>query len=162
MRAGPDTMVTLTYALSTPDGHVVDTTNGLGKLSMLYTQAQAIPGLHQALKGLKSGDTFDLDLTPEMAFGRRNPAMVRQLPRGRFPADANLYVGAQMVVQTERPSGYSTMYVTAIEGESVSVDLHHPLAGVGLHLTGTLENVRKATADEISESRPPTVDTDDD
>lgn len=162
MRAGPDTVVTLSYTLQTPGGQVVDTTLGLGPVTMLFNQTQVIPGLHQALVGLAAGGDFGLDLAPEMAFGRRAPAMIRQLPRSRFPADASMYVGAQLVIQTERPSGFTTMYVTAIDGDTVTVDLHHPLAGLTLRLEGTLNAVRKATEQELTEGMSPSFELDPD
>ncbi len=145
---------------ATRSGQVVDTTVGLGKLTLLYSQARSIPGLASALTGLSSGEDFDVGLAPEQAFGPRSASMIQTLERARFPSEASLFVGAQMLVQTERPKGYATMYVTAIDGDVVTVDLHHPLAGEGLRLMGRLMAVRPATPEELTQGLAPRLEPD--
>ena len=161
MRVGPDTVVTVRYSLKTENGDVVDTTDGLGRLSLLFEQTSAIPGLKGAAEGLAEGDTFSAKLAPDEAFGRRTAPMIQTLPRDRFPEDSDVYVGALMVVQTGEPAGYATMLVVSMDGDHVTVDLHHPLSGIPMTLSGEILGVRAVTEEERAAGISPHLDPED-
>jgi FKBP-type peptidyl-prolyl cis-trans isomerase SlyD len=40
--------------------------------------------------------------------------------------------------------------IIAVSPEGIKMDFNHPLAGMDLHFTGQVVDVREATADEIS------------
>jgi len=84
-------------------------------------------GLVQGVEGLKAGDQVHLELAPEDAFGRIDPAAFEQLPKERFPNSA-LYIGFSGEVAG--PGGSIIAYrIHAIQDDTVTVDLNHPLAG---------------------------------
>ena len=56
-------------------------------------------------------------------------------------------VGLQ--VQLDTGNGEAVGVVTKIEGENVTLDLNHPLAGATLHFEVKIEDVRDATAEEL-------------
>jgi FKBP-type peptidyl-prolyl cis-trans isomerase SlyD len=39
--------------------------------------------------------------------------------------------------------------ITAVNGDSVTVDGNHPLAGQTLHFSGNIDSIREATAEEL-------------
>lgn len=158
MRAGPGKLLTLTYKLESIGGQLVDTTEGLGRLSLFFEQSQAIPGLQLALHGIEEGQDFSLELPPDQAFGDRDPAMVRHLPRDRFPAETDIFVGAQLVLQVEGPRRFVAVMVTGVQGDTISIDLHHPLAGERLLLTGNLLSVKEATEEDMTPGRYPRLE----
>jgi FKBP-type peptidyl-prolyl cis-trans isomerase SlyD len=65
-----------------------------------------------------------------------------------FPPDAPLKPGTTISAQTE---GGEVIPITIreIQGESVVVDLNHPLAGKTLHFDVTVREVRQASAEEL-------------
>jgi FKBP-type peptidyl-prolyl cis-trans isomerase 2 len=84
-------------------------------------------GLVQGVEGLTEGDHVRLTLAPENAFGTVDPEAFQQLPKARFPA-STLYVGYSGEVAG--PGGsIITFRIHAIEDDTVTIDLNHPLAG---------------------------------
>ena len=73
------------------------------------------------------GDHVRLTLAPEDAFGAVDPGAFQQLPKARFPA-STLYVGYSGEVAG--PGGsIITFRIHAIEDDTVTINLNHPLAG---------------------------------
>jgi FKBP-type peptidyl-prolyl cis-trans isomerase SlpA len=84
-------------------------------------------GLVQGVEGLTEGDHVRLTLAPEDAFGAVDPGAFQQLPKARFPA-STLHVGYSSEVAG--PGGsIITFRIHAIEDDTVTIDLNHPLAG---------------------------------
>ena len=54
----------------------------------------------------------------------------------------------QFEVETEQ--GELVVSVTKIDGDSVTVDGNHPLAGVELHFDVTIKEIRDASAEELA------------
>jgi len=84
-------------------------------------------GLTRGIEGLKAGDRVLLELAPEDAFGRIDPEAFQQLPRDRFP-DSALHVGYSSEVAGPRGS-IIAFRIHAIQDDTVTIDLNHPLAG---------------------------------
>ena len=81
----------------------------------------------KGVEGLTAGDHVRLTLAPEDAFGAADPGAFQPLPKARFP-DSTLYVGYSGEVAG--PGGsIITFRIHAIEDDTVTVNLNHPLAG---------------------------------
>jgi FKBP-type peptidyl-prolyl cis-trans isomerase 2 len=80
-------------------------------------------------------------------YGVRNEDYVQQVPLEAFGGQIP-QVGMQF--QAGNDEGRYIVTITAIEGDLVTVDANHPLAGVELHFAVEVMEVREATADEIS------------
>lgn len=116
------------------------------------------PGMLQAfeqhLQGLEQGQTFDFTLSPEEAFGPRNPEMVVDVPRNTFVVDGEfdtekVFVGAYVPMRTADGQTLEG-FVQKIDTESVTLDFNHQLAGHSVRYRGTVTVVRDATAEELS------------
>jgi FKBP-type peptidyl-prolyl cis-trans isomerase SlyD len=56
-----------------------------------------------------------------------------------------------MMFQTQSPDGQAMMVtVTAVEGEQITIDGNHPLAGQVLNFKGKIDAVRDATEEEVA------------
>ncbi len=148
MLIGPNCVVGICYTLTDDHGEVLDQSPEGQPLSYLHGAAGIIPGLEKELAGKLAGDEFNIHITPTEAYGEYQPEMVRELPRTALPADIDLQPGMQLTGQTH--NGPLMLTVTAVEGDQVTVDANHPLAGKTLHFEGTVEFVREATADELN------------
>ena len=127
---GPDSAITLHFALLLEDGSEVDSTFGKKPAQFNYGDGNLLPSVEAKLLGLRAGSTETFTLAPEEAFGQRNPGNIQYFPRSQF-VDMALEIGSVLsfadAAKAELPG-----VVTAIDGDRVEVDFNHPLAGRSL------------------------------
>lgn len=117
--------------------------------------SEIVPGLVEAVKGLKAGDKFDVTLSPEAAFGERYPDNIVTLEKEIFERDGEMAeevtVGADLPMMTAE--GYRiTGKVLAIDDKGVTMDFNHPFAGMKVRFEGSIITVRPATPEEMKPS----------
>ena len=152
MQIAKDKVVTLNYTLKDDAGNVIDESQD-GSFAYLHGANNIIPGLEGALDGKSSGDEVSVTVAPEEGYGARDESRVQQVPREMFPADANIQPGMQF--QAEGPQGQVLVVtVTETDGQTVTVDGNHPLAGVNLNFDVKVMDVRDATEEELSHGHP--------
>jgi len=148
VRVTRDRVVCMDYTIRLPDGQVVESSVGSEPLRYLHGRRQIVPGVEKAVEGLEPGDTLDIIVPPEEAYGERDPTGIFLVPRGAFPADEE--IGAGMTFAATRPDGQSLVFrVVETNDDVVLVDTNHPLAGQTLHVAVLVHHVRGATADEL-------------
>lgn len=140
-------VVTMHYTLQLSDGQVVDTSEGSDPLAYLHGAGNIVPGLEKALEGKSAGDTLAVTVEPDEGYGTRHEEAVQQVPRQAFPPDAELREGLQF--QATDPDGHPVMgRIAELEGDQVTVDFNHPLAGETLKFEIEVVDVRAATDEE--------------
>jgi peptidylprolyl isomerase len=84
--------------------------------------------IEEALVGMAVGDRKTVVISAEDAFGEYDQERVFTVERSMFPDDVDPEVGHQFEIVGEDDEG---MLVTVVEidGENVSLDSNHPLAG---------------------------------
>ncbi len=111
----------------TVNGAVVDSSNGRDPLTYIHGSGQLVPGLETELEGLNEGDRRHVTVTPDRGYGQRDPSALQKVPKEVFVGLDGLEVGA---IVAGRTGGMPFQAViVAIEGEDVTLDLNHPLAG---------------------------------
>lgn len=143
---------TVHYRLKNRSGDVIDTSEGGEPLTFMEGATGVIKGIQEAVRGRGPGDCLEVTVPPEMAYGEHNPEFVRKVPRSAFEGVENLQVG--MKFQTNTGEQAQVVKVVGIDGNLVSVDANHPLAGLTLYFELEIVQVREATDDEM-ESAPP-------
>jgi len=139
-------VVTMDYVLKNCDGDVLDTSQK-GEFAYLHGAKNIIPGLEKELLGKAAGDQLSVVVAPEEAYGKREENLVQVVPRDMFPEDADIRSGMQFNAQS--PEGDSLIITVAnIEGDSITVDGNHALAGEELHFEVNVINVRDASDEE--------------
>ena len=147
MQIANDTVVSIDYTLRNDAGEVLDTSQGAEPLSYIHGQGQIIPGLEGALAGRAVGDAFEVRIAAEEAYGEHDPDLVHTARRTQFGGDEP-EVGMQ--VRTDGPEGAHVLTIVAVEGDVVTLDGNHPLAGVPLTFDVTVVGVRAATKQELA------------
>lgn len=143
-----DTVVTLTYKLSSLSGELLEETSPEEPALYLHGGYDGIfPRVEAALEGQSTGYAVDLVLEPEDAFGEYDAELVRVESQDLFPA--NVEVGMQFEGSSEDGHHHLLYTVTEIADGKVVVDGNHPLAGQSLRLQCQVESVRAASAEEI-------------
>ncbi len=74
--------------------------------------------------------------------------MVQELLSNMFSGIDNIEVGMEFHAETEH--GLQVVTVTKVEGDQVTIDGHHPLAGVDLNFDVEITDVRAATEEEMN------------
>lgn len=144
MKISANTVVTLDYEVKDPQHEMVDP--GERPLVYLHGRSGIFPKLEAALDGKTVGDSVQVQLEPEDAFGEYDDELVtsellQNLPEG-------VLVGMQLEGTGEH--GTHIMSVTEIEDGRAVLDGNHPLAGVTLVFSCTVSEVRAATAEELA------------
>jgi FKBP-type peptidyl-prolyl cis-trans isomerase SlyD len=147
MQIGKDSVVSIHYTLKDGSGEVLDTSDGRDPLEYLQGASQIIPGLESELEGKKAGDEFSVTIEPDQGYGSRDESLVHQVPKTEFETPDEIEVGMQFRVGDE--GGTLIVVVAGIDGETVTLDGNHPLAGVTLNFDVSVAGVRAATEDEI-------------
>lgn len=147
MQIAQDTVVSLDYTLTNDDGEVLDSSRGAEPLDYIHGQGQIVPGLEKALAGRSIGDAFTIRLEPGEAYGERDPELMQTAERAQFGGE-DPEVGLE--VQAEGPEGVQVLTIVAVEGDVVTLDGNHPLAGVPLTFEIKVVGVRAATKQELA------------
>ena len=114
--------------------------------------ADLFPKIEQALEGRAVGDRVAVQLTPADAFGERDPKLSFTDDIENAPPELRR-IGAEFEAQNAK--GESIMLtVTRIEGDKITVDANHPLAGQTVSFEVTVKDIREATTEEIRNGRP--------
>ncbi len=147
MKIAENTVVTIDYELTDESGNVLDRSKG-GNFAYLHGAKNIIPGLENALSGKTTGDQISVAVSPEEGYGIRDESRLQAVHREMFPSDTDLEVGMQF--HAEGPEGEVLLVtVASIEGDEVTVDGNHPLAGVNLNFQVSIVDVRDASEEEI-------------
>ena len=141
--------VFINYTLKNGDGELIDTTEGRGPLGYIHGFNYLIAGLENEMNGKKVGDKFEIKLAQEEAYGAYDTDLVYIVPKSNFEGgEEELQIGMQVEVNTNE-DGNAIALVTNIEGEEVTLDLNHPLAGEELNFAVEVADIREATQDEL-------------
>lgn len=139
--------VSFHYTLTDDAGSVIDSSRGSEPLPYLHGAGNIVPGLERAMAGRKAGDSFKIDVPPELGYGNRVEALVQQMPRSMFEGMPEPQIGMQF--QAESNMGPVMVTVIAVDEGSVTLDGNHSLAGSTLHFDIEVVSVRAATDEEV-------------
>ena len=148
LKIADDHAVTIHYTLTNNKGEILDTSVDGEPLTYLHGAGNIIPGLEDGLVGKVKGDKANVVVQPQEGYGMRHLELIQDVPRAAFGAGAKLEVG--MVFQAQGAGGeVRRVAITAINGDSITIDGNHPLAGEVLNFAVTVEDVRTATQEEL-------------
>jgi FKBP-type peptidyl-prolyl cis-trans isomerase SlyD len=147
MNISPNSVASIHYTLTDGEGKVIDTSEGQEPLAYLHGAGNIIPGLEKALLGKTVGEKFTVSIPAAEAYGVRDDSMVQQLPSNMFSGIDNIEVGMEFHAETEH--GLQVVTVTNVEGDNVTIDGNHPLAGVDLTFDVEVADIRAASAEEL-------------
>jgi FKBP-type peptidyl-prolyl cis-trans isomerase SlyD len=148
MKVSKNTVVTLDYSVTDPDGEVLDE----GRDALVYLHGgydDIFPGIEEALQGKEVGETVEVKLQPDEAFGEYDASLVQVEARQDFPEDLAVGMHFEGAPQDADEDDFVLFRVTDITDEQVVLDGNHPLAGSALIFTCTVTAVRPAGAEEI-------------
>lgn len=146
MQIANNVVALIEYTLTNDQGEVLDSSVGGEPLGYLHGAGNIIPGLEDALEGKKVGDSFKVSIAPADGYGEQNEALLQVVPREMFQGVEQIEAGMQFHAQTDH--GMQVITVAKVDGDNVTVDGNHPLAGQTLHFDVKVIEVRAATQEE--------------
>lgn len=148
MQVAKHKVVSFEYTLRDDNNVVIDTSEGGQPLTYIHGTGNLISGLEKALIGKSAGDSFKVTIPPEEGYGTRDDQLLEVVPRNRFGASGE-EVKAGMQFYAEGGSDLQVITVVKVEGDDVTVDGNHPLAGMTLNFAVKVVDVRDATEEEV-------------
>src|SRR5512145_1807457 len=140
-------VVSMEYTLHV-DKEEIDSSKGQDPLQFLVGHGNIISGLEREMMGMKVGESKDVVIQPADAYGEFDEEAFMDVPRGAFPTDIPIQEGVELTVRDDAgQSRYAR--VDAIEGENVTLNFNHPLAGDELHFNVKVVGLREPTSEEL-------------
>lgn len=129
--------VSFEYTVALADKTVI--TSNVGKEPLVYQhgQQEILPGLEEALTGMKVGESKHIELAAADAYGPYDEKAKVTVKRDQVPPD----VKPDMTLSS--PDGH-TVKVVEVKEDSVVLDLNHPLAGKDLAFDVKVIKIEKA------------------
>jgi FKBP-type peptidyl-prolyl cis-trans isomerase SlyD len=145
-----DQYVVLEYRLSLDSGEQLrGSKESPALLTFVAGCNELLPGLERRLWGLREADEVEFVVPAAEAFGLYEPANVQTWSRKAFPPEMTLAPGQKVLpANLPFPPEYP-LTVKEVEGDTVILDLNHPLAGHDLHYAVKVREVRPATPEEL-------------
>ncbi|EYU14739.1 peptidylprolyl isomerase [Photorhabdus luminescens] len=148
MKVAKDLVVSLAYQVRTEDGVLVDESPASAPLDYLHGRGSLISGLEKALEGREAGESFDVSVQADDAYGQYDDNLVQRVPKDVFVGVDELEVGMRFLADTDM--GPVPVEITAVEDEHVVVDGNHMLAGQNLKFNVEVIAIREATEEELA------------
>ena len=123
--------ITVSYIGTLDNGRIFDSTEENGPLTFTIGTDQVFAALEQAIIGMAAGETKNIVILAEDAYGPRLDANIIKVKRDMFPAERELRIGEKLRI--EFSSGRERLLIIReIHEQEVTLDGNHPLAGLDL------------------------------
>jgi FKBP-type peptidyl-prolyl cis-trans isomerase SlyD len=157
MKISENKYVTLTYDLNVGEGEeleLMEQATAERPMEFIFGTNSMLEAFEKQLEGLRKGDTFSFQLTPEEAYGDYDDSKIVELPKHIFEIDGKiddqvLFEGNTVPMMDSSGNRLSGSVVSIAE-DVVTMDFNHPLAGETMHFEGAVTGVRDASAEEIA------------
>jgi FKBP-type peptidyl-prolyl cis-trans isomerase 2 len=113
------------------DGQTFDKSEGREPLEFEVGSGMVIKGFDDGVTGMSVGDKKTISIPFNEAYGPKNPDMIIDMPKDRFPKDIELEIGMPLAMSDGQGQQFEVI-VTQLKEESVVLDANHPLAGQDL------------------------------
>jgi FKBP-type peptidyl-prolyl cis-trans isomerase SlyD len=145
-RVEKDVVVGINYRLTLDDGTEVDNTDERGPMEYLHGHGNLIPGLEKALEGSELGNEFAISFKPDEGYGTHDPDKVVEVTKQQLGFEPEIGT----VVAARLPDGREQhLLIAEVEGDQVTLDGNHPLAGQALNFEVSVASLREATSQEL-------------
>ncbi|MBT0568808.1 FKBP-type peptidyl-prolyl cis-trans isomerase [Curvibacter sp. CHRR-16] len=146
-------VVALTWTLKDTLGETLDVLDD--PVEFLVGGNDLLPAIDSALLGKSVGETVELQLEPEQAFGDFNDQLVFLEPRALFPQEIEegmTIEGHALPTGCNPDAPKDVLYTVAdLYPEHVVLDGNHPLAGIAIRVQLAIRAVREATEAEVGQ-----------
>lgn len=147
MKIADKTVVKMHYSVLDGEGNLIDSSYEGEPLEFIHGTKFLLEDLENALNDKVAGDTLEVAIPADNAYGQRIDGLVQKIESKMF-TEFEVEVGMQLRAGTD--NGEQTVIVIDKTDEFVTVDGNHPLAGIDLKFDVEVLDVRAATSEELS------------
>ena len=123
--------VSVFYTGKFKGGTVFEKNIGQAPLVFKVGKGKVIKGFENAVIGMKLGQTKTAVFKPSEAYGPKDPAWISTVQASEIPAGTEIKTGNEISFATKDGSLIEGV-ITSIDGDEITVDGNHPLAGRSL------------------------------
>lgn len=113
------------------NGETFDKSEGREPLEFEVGSGMVIKGFDDGVTGMSVGEKKTINIPFDEAYGPKNPDMIIEMPKERFPKDMEIEVGMPLAMTDGNGQQFQVMIVE-IKEDVVILDANHPLAGQDL------------------------------
>ncbi len=133
--------VTLTYTATLENGELIDKSPEGKPVTISIGRGTLFMAVEASLFGMESGETRQVNIQPEDAYGHRLKELVQEVPRNKLKGDVKPGMILSLTVQKEGEQHQVPATVVSVTDDTVTVDYNHPLAGEIIVYTVTLVGI---------------------
>jgi FKBP-type peptidyl-prolyl cis-trans isomerase SlyD len=141
----PD-VISFSYVLRDRHGEILDSSSKDSPVTFLVGSGNIIEGLEVPLGRLPLNEKKEVIVEAERGYGLRDESMIQTVDRKLLPVE-NFKLGDRFQAGDDRHA--PIVLVMAIDGEKVTLDANHPLAGQDLFFEVEVLSRRPATSSEV-------------
>ena len=113
------------------NGETFDSSEGRAPLEFEVGSGMVIKGFDDGVTGMAVGEKKTINIPVDKAYGPRNPEMLIEMPKDRFPKDMEIELGMPLSMSDGNGQDYQVV-VMEVKEDAVMLDANHPLAGEDL------------------------------
>ena len=113
------------------NGETFDKSEGREPLEFEVGSGMVIKGFDDGVTGMTVGDKKTINIPADEAYGPKNPDMIIDMPKDRFPKDMEIEVGMPLSMSDGQGQQFQVV-VAEVQEEVIILDANHPLAGEDL------------------------------
>ena len=141
--------VTVSYIGTLDNGRIFQSTEQDGPLTFTVGAGELFPALEQAIIGMADGETRNITLTADEAYGPHRQENIIRVGREQFPSGREIIPGQKLSIEFNG-SVSRVMIVTGLDDQMVTLDGNHPLAGQVLTFSLRVDRVESPKILDIS------------
>ena len=92
-------------------------------------KGEVIPGFEKGVIGMELGETKTITIPPEEAYGPRSEELLVDVSKSALPEDITPAIGEQLEIP-QKDGNPIDVIITAMNEDTVTLDVNHPLAGI--------------------------------
>lgn len=149
MLVSKNKIVAIEYSLKDVEGNLLDSNKGYAPLEYLQGAGNIVPGLERVIEGMRTGESKEVMVAPQDAFGLYDEALKKLLPVSMFANHATMKQGDAAMLQDG-----TEVIVKDMDKDYITVDANHPLAGIALQYEVKVTGIRTARNEELLKGFP--------
>lgn len=147
-RVSENDTVTIVYDGLLPSGEKFDSSQDTGPLQFQMGAGSVLPAFEQAVLGMAAKETKRITIAAKDAYGLKNEDLIMTVGRQGVADHAiapGMVIGMNMDHDGQQHKVPAT--VLAVEGETMTIDFNHPLAGQDITYQITLLSIDSPAAE---------------
>lgn len=143
IRAQKGDIIAFHYVGKDEDDIIFDTTRGGRPLKTTLGKGKILPSIEKALIGMAVGETKEVHIPFNEAYGPLRSELVLEVPKRYLPPQLVPAVGMQLKIPLKQLTKPLNTTILAVGEISVTLDANHPLAGKNLIYEIELMKIQK-------------------